>query len=151
MQNRNMLFGHQISFFTSLRRGMEMLDLGGSERERECRSWHGLGDAGGWSKVNSSHRWPTSASVGASLPFPSSVPMTSLGYGILYGLFSPLGIFLQRAELRMDSLTKGHGPCVRQHGDLSPTDLKARPQAAWATGKLPKTSAFRFAHTIVQM
>lgn len=84
-------------------------------------------------KVNPSYRWPTSASVGASLPFPFSVPMTSLGYGILYGLFSLLGIFLQRAELRMDSLTKGHGPCVRQHGDLSPTDLKARPQAAWAT------------------
>lgn len=48
-----------------------------------------------------------------ALPF-SSEPVTRLGYGILYGIFSLLCALLQRTEIRTDSLTKGHVKYVRQ-------------------------------------
>lgn len=53
------------------------------------------------------------------LPLPS-VPRTSLGYGTLDGIFSSWCILLQRAEIRTDSLTKGHVKCVRQPREVLP-------------------------------
>lgn len=79
----------------------------------------------------------------------SSALMTSLGYGILYGIFSLLCVLLQRAGIRSDSLTKGHAKRVRQHRGGLPPYLKASQELSEQTVNYPRFLLFHFGHKMM--